>query len=432
MTTRKTSVTLGWTIALLGATALGAGPDDSKAQAPTAEAVLRRTADYFKRVKSLAVEVDREQKLGRMSMKNVLDISIERPNKVAIRTKGNLPGIDVISDGKTLSISIQALKKYTQSPAPASLSDVGDDPMTRGILAGALQGTLLFELIADDPYKMIMEGVKSATYAGADDLDGGKAHHLKCTQDQFDWEVWVAAEGDPLLRKVVMDMTKSIANTPAATQLKGQKVEVIQTFKGWKVNAAADEKTFAFQPPAGSQKVDSFFEAVGGGDREAPSPLVGKPAPELGLKLLDGGELRLKDHRDKDIVMLDFWATWCGPCVQELPLLTEVAGSYKDKGVAFFGINERETPEQIKKFQADKNLKFTVALDTDGAAGTAYGADAIPMLVLVDRKGIVQSVHIGYNPSIKKTLAKELDALLAGKELAKEAAGQAKAAVPKS
>jgi thiol-disulfide isomerase/thioredoxin len=309
---------------------------------------------------------------------------------------------------------------------------MGDDPMTRGILVGTLQGSLLAELIADDPYKSIMEGVKTATYVGAEALDGAQAHHLKCTQDQFDWEVWIAAEGDPLLRKAVVDLTKSIANTPAAAQLKGQKLELIQTFKNWKVDAAADEKAFAFQPPPGSQKVDSFFGAPGGGDQEEPSPLVGKPAPELGLKLLDGGELRLKDHRDKDIVMLDFWATWCGPCVQELPLLTQVAESYKDKGVAFFAINERETPDQIKTFQADKKLKFTVALDSDGAAGTAYGAEAIPMLILIDKKGVVQSVHVGYNPSIKTTLAKELDALLAGKDLAKKPADRAKAAAPKS
>src|SRR5215472_12599295 len=118
MTMRKTPVTLGWTIALLGASALGAGPDDPKAEAPTAEAVLRRTADYYKRAKSLAVEVEREQKMGQRLMKTVLDVSVERPNKLAIRTKGNLPGIDVVSDGKTLTISIQPLKKYTQSKAP--------------------------------------------------------------------------------------------------------------------------------------------------------------------------------------------------------------------------------------------------------------------------------------------------------------------------
>jgi thiol-disulfide isomerase/thioredoxin len=433
MTTRKPLATLGWTVALLcGAAASSSGPNDSKDEAPTAEAVLRRTADYFKRVKSFAVEVEREQKLGSMSMKHALEVVNERPNRLAIRNKGNRPGIDVFSDGKTLSISIPAVKKYTQGKAPASLSDLSDDAMTRGILVGTLQGTMLLELTAADPYKMLMEGVKTSTYIGEEILDGVKAHHLKCTQDQFDWDVWVAAEGDPLLRKIVLDMTKSIANTPAAAQLKGQRLELIQTFKGWKVDAAVDEKTFAFRPPPGSQKVDSFIEAVAGGGREARSPLVGKPAPDLSLKLLNTGEFRLKDHREKDILMLDFWATWCGPCVQELPLLAEVAESYKDKGVAFFAINVRETPEQITKFQADKKLKFTVALDTDGSAGTAYGANAIPMLVLVDKKGVVQAVHVGYNPAIKTTLAKELDALLAGKDLAKEAVDQAKAPAPKN
>ena len=409
MTTRKPPVTLGWTVAILcGAAALRAGPND-----PKAEAVLRQAADYYKKAKSFAVEVEREQKVGAMSIKQTLEVVVERPNKLAIRTKGILPGIDVVSDGKTLSISITPLKKYTQSQAPASLADLGNDPITRSILAGSLQGTMLYELISADPYKALMEGVTSSTYVGEEVVDGAKAHHLKFTQDQFDWEAWVAAQGDPLLRKTVVDLTKSVANSPVAAQLKGKKLELVQTFKDWKIDAPVDEKTFAFQPPSGSKKVDSFNE-------QAPSPLVGKPAPDLSLKLLDKGELRLEDHREKDIVMLDFWATWCGPCVQELPLLTEVAESYKDKGVAFFAINLRETPEQIKEFQADKKLKFTVALDTDGAAGTAYGAHAIPMLVLVDKKGVVQSVHVGYNPAIKTTLAKELDALLAGKDLAKE------------
>ena len=60
-----------------------------------------------------------------------------------------------------------------------------------------------------------MQGVKSAKYAGLDTLDGvGKAHHLKFTQDQFDWEVWVAADGDPLIRRVLVDLAKAMANMP--------------------------------------------------------------------------------------------------------------------------------------------------------------------------------------------------------------------------
>ena len=69
----------------------------------------------------------------------------------------------------------------------------------------------------------------------------------------------------------------------------------------------------------------------------------------------------------------------------------------------------------------DKKLKFNVALDSDGAVSSPYHAEAIPMLLLIDKKGVVQSVHVGYDPGIKAVLKKELDAMLAGKDLAKEA-----------
>ena len=64
------------------------------------------------------------------------------------------------------------------------------------------------------------------------------------------------------------------------------------------------------------------------------------------MKQLEEGEFKLKDHRGERVVMMDFWATWCGPCVMELPILTEVAESYKDKGVVFFGVNLQEKPKR--------------------------------------------------------------------------------------
>jgi thiol-disulfide isomerase/thioredoxin len=157
-------------------------------------------------------------------------------------------------------------------------------------------------------------------------------------------------------------------------------------------------------------------------------PRVGSPAPDVSLKLLDAGEFRLKEHRDARLVMLDFWATWCGPCVQELPILAEVAEAYKDKGVIFCAVNEQEEPEVIRRFLKENKLQFTVALDSEGAAGNSYRAEAIPMLILIDKKGVVRSIHIGYDPGIKATLRAEIDALLAGKDVPKMAAREGKAA----
>jgi peroxiredoxin len=435
MNVRRHMTARNWAAALLcsfsalggpwaGLQASGQPPtsENKKAGESEAEALMHKTADFYKKVGSLAVEIERAQKLGPMTIKNTLSIDFVRPNKLAVRTQGIVPGVDVVSDGKTISVSVGALKRYTQSTAPASLDDLGADPISKGIIMSSLQGTMLGELVSTDPYAMLMTRVKTSTYAGKEPLDGGTTHHLLFTQDQFDWEIWIAADGDPLIRKVVMDMTKSLAGNPTAAQFKGQKLEMTQTFKGWKVDAAPRVDAFVFQPPAGSSKVDSLMEAFGGGgggNAEPPSPLVGKPAPAVALKRLDEGEFRLADHRNKDVVMLDFWATWCGPCVTELPILSEVANAYKDKGVAFFAINLRETPAQIKKFQEDKKLKFNVALDPEGKTGIDYGANAIPMLVLVDKSGVVRSVHVGYNPSIKTTLSKELDALVAGKDIPK-------------
>ena len=223
MTHRKLSVTPGWAIGLLCGTLAFVGPSvdgtalaqvsDAKASpagTPTAETVLHRTADFYKTVKTLAVEVERVQKIGALKMQNSVTVAFHRPNRFAVRTKGGSPGIDVVSDGKKIFVSIPALQKYTEGEAPTSIDALGADP----IVQGGFQGMLIGELCASDPYAKLMEGVKAATNAGQETLDGVKADHLKFTQDQFDWEIWIAADGEPIIRRVVVDLTKTFANSP--------------------------------------------------------------------------------------------------------------------------------------------------------------------------------------------------------------------------
>jgi len=405
-----------------GPVARAQGPDGKSN--PTAEAVLGKTCEFIKKAKSVAVDVEREQKVGTFTVKTTFSVALERPNRFAIQTKtdGLLAGIAVtlVSDGKTLCTSIGQLKKHTETDAPESIDDLKADPIVNGLLVGMM----ITDLFSSDPYKGLMDGVKTAKYSGSEQIDGVKMHHLLFTQDQFDWEVWIPAEGDPLVKKVKVDLSKSMAKIPGQNVMKN--LDMVTTFKNWKIDAPIAADTFVFKAPAGSQKVDSLFGgAGGGGGKPERSPLLGKPAPSVQLKLLDGSNFQLEDHRDKDIVMMDFWATWCGPCVQELPILADVAKAYKDKGVVFRAVNLQEQPNKIQEFLKSKKLELTVALDSAGSTGSAYGAQAIPMLVLIDKKGVVQSVHVGYNPTIKKTLQKELDALLAGKDLAKDAAESA-------
>jgi thiol-disulfide isomerase/thioredoxin len=409
-------------LGVLGPAALArAQADDEEPTRPTVESVLRRTADFFKGARSISVTIDRVQTVGNVTVPTTVSVDFERPNKFALLNKGEAANagflLTVVCDGKKLFTSVPALKKYTEADAPDSLDAALTDPL----IAGTAQALLIGELCARDPYAKLMEGVTTSRYVGAEMRGGTQCHRLAFTQAQFDWELWIPVAGDPAPLHATFDLTKLLRSMPGAENLKNQQLEIAQDYKNWRIGADLDEKTFAFQPPEGAQKVNSFFEGLVGQNAPAPSPLLGEPAPDVTLKQLDGGEFRLKDHRDAHLVMLDFWATWCGPCVQELPILTEVARAYQDKGVVFCGINLREKPEVIRQFLKEKSLEFTVALDNEGETGLAYQANAIPMLILVDKKGVVQSVHIGYNPAIKTTLSKELDELLAGKDLASAA-----------
>lgn len=141
-------------------------------------------------------------------------------------------------------------------------------------------------------------------------------------------------------------------------------------------------------------------------------PLTGKPAPPIKLALLDGGTFELASHKGKDIVLLDFWATWCGPCRVAMPVLVEVADQYAAKGVRYFAVNLREKPEVIKKYLRDQKLKIAVPLDQDGNVARQYNVRGIPTMVIVDKEGVVRKIHVGSSPELKADLTRTLDELL--------------------
>ena len=124
---------------------------------------------------------------------------------------------------------------------------------------------------------------------------------------------------------------------------------------------------------------------------------LGKPAPDFTLKSIKGENVRLAELRG-DVVMLNFWATWCGPCRQEMPLLEKLSQRYRDLGFTLVGINVEEDASGMEKFLKDVPVSFTILRDGENKVAKQYGVDGMPSTVIIDRNGVVRYIHRGYKP----------------------------------
>ena len=148
-----------------------------------------------------------------------------------------------------------------------------------------------------------------------------------------------------------------------------------------------------------------------GGAEGTEAALVGKDAPDFQLELLGGKKFHLAENKGK-VIVLDFWATWCGPCLQAMPQIERVTREFADKGVQLIAVNLQETPARISAMLERQKLSPTVALDRDGVVAEKYGANAIPQTVVIDRDGKVTRLFIGGGPRLGDQLREALQALM--------------------
>ena len=140
-------------------------------------------------------------------------------------------------------------------------------------------------------------------------------------------------------------------------------------------------------------------EPPGGGSMEQLGNLtVGEEIPDFAAIDLDGATVSLSDFRDREVVVLDFWATWCQPCVQSMPALQALDDEFDERGAEFLAVNVGEEPELVRDFLQDMDFAVRVLMDEQEEISGAYGVRGIPQLVIVGMDGRVVRIEVGYPP----------------------------------
>jgi len=139
--------------------------------------------------------------------------------------------------------------------------------------------------------------------------------------------------------------------------------------------------------------------------------LVPAPAPDFTLPSAAGPNLRLQEQRGS-VVMLNFWATWCGPCRREMPQLNRLYAKYRSAGFVLVGVNVDEDRAKAGGLAEQLGLKFPVVFDSAKRVSRLYRLDTMPSTVLIDRDGRVRYLHPGYHDGYEDTYDQQIAELL--------------------
>jgi peroxiredoxin len=139
--------------------------------------------------------------------------------------------------------------------------------------------------------------------------------------------------------------------------------------------------------------------------------LVGKPAPDLVARGLDGENVRVSEHRG-EIVVVSFWSGRCNTCREQLAALDRIAKTYASAGLTVIGVNLDDDIVRAEKFARTSDVQFPLLISAPANTGRDYAVDRVPMLVVVDRSGVLRAAHREFRARDEATYVRELRAFL--------------------
>jgi len=356
-------------------------------QLPDARTLLKETGDALRDAKSYVLEqsIAVELKGGLESrLQMPMKLAVSNPGKLRIESNGAVGNTLIVSDGENTWMYLGPLKQYTRTPAASS-----PDALMKSLNPGVAD--MLGKMQSKDPYLEVK-------LAGEEIIENGGARHecfvIEAKLDKIEMPGSMELL-DGVMKTWVDKKTKLTWRQTATAIMKGATLrspaEMNQsiTLLSVKLNEPVSDSLFTFTPPEGAKEVKEFQGPV-----KANANLSGKDAADFKFRSLDGKEFSLQALRGK-VVLLDFWATWCGPCRKDMPALERIYSEFGDRGLVMLGMNVGEDREAVSKFLAANKLSYPIVLAGQMEMLESYSVTAFPTVVLIDREGKIALYHVG-------------------------------------
>ena len=309
-----------------------------------------------------------------------------KPSKVRAEIMNPQMSYVTVSDGSETWAYVPQIGQYTRKQA-VPLGDAATNAQLGAMLASGTpiqrylsptDGLLAARLLGDSKVKVngstVMCHVVQAQYQAPDN------GQVQMSPNTF----WI----DPATHLVVRDSLQMKMTNQNGMPVR---LDAVTTYRIARINQPVADSLFTFTPPASAKLVDQIDVP---GATEPASPLVGHPAEEIALNDLAGRAQKLSGLKGR-VVLLDFWATWCGPCRRELPTIVKLHKELTAQGLSVVAVNVGEDAGTVKQFLASNKYELPVWLDPNHEAASAYGAQGIPTLVVIDRNGTVIDHKVG-------------------------------------
>lgn len=351
--------------------------------------------------------------------RSTFQIASKFPNQYTIYHKSEEDSQRIYSDGKTSTVALSPHAYYelprvwnNQSVVTSSPIHLGPypEPMLALSLAGVDPSISFFGAMAS------VEAMGKTKFRGLTD-----SIHLHGQQDDgVVWDLWITDDEQPRPLRVLVNLTPMLQASNQVHVPEGYELSLRYDFVSWRVSGDVDDNLFRFAASEDAIRYDSLADyEQKTADEPGRHPLLGKPAPPYTLTLLDGTQVSSADLKDK-IVVLDFWATWCVPCIEAMPVIQASVDRYADQNVVFYAVNAGENTNFVSGFVSEQDWEVDIAVDPEGALIDAFVADEIPLTFVIGANGIIESAHMGFagEEALKKQFNDELEVLVQGGRIA--------------